>query len=222
MRLPRSFFEQSTIQVSKNLLGKILVRKYKNKILIGKIVETEAYLGPRDKASHAYSKKGQSKKEKLKIINHNWGRIKDYIENKEKFLKRILKFKNAKVTKRNLAEYLKGGHIYIYLVYGNYYQLNITTNKEGYPECVLIRSLEPIVGLTNPKGPGRLCCELKLSKEFWGHDIVTSDILWLESNSLKKEEKIVAKPRIGIDYAQEWSIKPWRFYLKDNPWVSKK
>jgi hypothetical protein len=92
-------------------------------------------------------KKSNLKKEKLKVIKQNWERIKNYLDDPDKFIKKILKLKNAKVTKRNLAEYLRGGHIYIYLVYGNYYQLNITTYKEGYPECVLIRSLEPIHGL---------------------------------------------------------------------------
>lgn len=222
MKLKRSFFTRPTILVAKDLLGKYIVRKYNNKILIGKIVETEAYIGPKDKASHCYSKNIQNKKEKLKILNKNLDRVKNYINNKEKFFSKLLKCKNCKVTKRNLAEYLKGGHIYIYLIYGNYYQLNITTYKEGYPECVLIRSLEPILNLKNPKGPGRLCKELHLNEKFWGEDLCKSKKIWLERGEIVKENEIKKSKRIGIDYAEEYKDKLWRFYIKNNKWVSRK
>ena len=222
MKLEKVFFIRPTLKVAKELLGKLIIRKFKNKLLIGKIVETEAYIGPKDKASHAYSKRPQTEKEKIKLIKENWNRIKKYIENKELFIKRILKNKNAKVTKRNLAEYLKGGHIYIYLIYGNYYQLNITTYKEGYPECVLIRSLEPILNLKDPKGPGKLCKELHLDNKFWGVDICKSKKIWLENGENIPENLIVKTKRIGIDYAEEYKDKLWRFYIKDNKWVSKK
>lgn len=154
------------------------------------IVETEAYIGPEDKASHAYL---------------------------------------GKTTKRNLAEYLIGGHIYIYLVYGMYWQFNISTYKEGKPECVLIRALEPTVknnnflkikNLTN--GPGKLCQYLKLNKSFYGEDLVKSKRIWLEDKGIKiKNKEIVSSKRIGIDYAKEWKDKPWRFYIKNNLFVSK-
>ncbi|GBD34391.1 Putative 3-methyladenine DNA glycosylase [bacterium HR35] len=223
MKLDRNFFLRPTLKVAQELLGKLIIRKYKNKLLIGKIVETEAYIGPKDKASHAYAKREQPKKEKLKIIHQNWHRIEKYVENKEKFIKRILKLKNAKVTKRNLAEYLKGGHIYIYLVYGNYYQLNITTYKEGYPECVLIRSLEPITtDNIIPNGPGKLCQYLKLDSSFWGYDLVDGDKIWLENGESYNSSDIIKTTRIGIDYAEEDAFLPWRFYIKNNKWVSKK
>ncbi len=222
MKLERDFFTQPTLKVAKELLGKLIIKKYKGKLLIGKIVETETYIGPKDKASHAYSKKFQTEREKLKIIEQNWGRIKNYIENKTLFIKRILKLKNAKVTKRNLAEYLKGGHIYIYLVYGNYYQFNITTYKEGYPECVLIRSLEPILNLKNPKGPGKLCEELHLDNRFWGVDLCKNSKIWLENGENISDNMIIKAKRVGIDYAEEYKDKLWRFYIKNNKWVSKK
>jgi DNA-3-methyladenine glycosylase len=126
------------------------------------------------------------------------------------------------VTKRNLAEYLKGGHIYIYLVYGNYYQLNITTYKEGYPECVLIRSLEPINSKENPKGPGKLCQYLKLDSSFWGEDVCQSKKIWLMNGEKIKENDIIKAKRIGIDYAGEDANLLWRFYIKNNQWVSRK
>jgi DNA-3-methyladenine glycosylase len=222
MRLQREFFLQPTLKVAQELLGKYLVRNYKGKLIIGKIVETEAYIGPKDKASHAYAKKEQSLKEKLKVIRQNWERIKNYIENPDKFIKKILKLKNAKVTKRNLAEYLRGGHIYIYLVYGNYYQLNITTYKEGYPECVLIRSLEPINSKENPKGPGKLCQYLKLDSSFWGEDICQSKKIWLMNGEKINKNDIIKVKRIGIDYAGEDANLLWRFYIKNNQWVSRK
>jgi 3-methyladenine DNA glycosylase len=102
-RLGRNFFTQPTLKVARELLGKYLVRKIDSRKLVGKIIETEAYIGPKDKASHAYG---------------------------------------GKITPRNKAEYLVGGHIYIYLIYGMYWQLNVTTSEEGKPECVLIRALE--------------------------------------------------------------------------------
>ncbi len=188
-RLPRNFYTQPTLKIAKQLLGKYLIRKIGHRKLVGKIVETEAYIGPEDKASHAYK---------------------------------------GKITKRNKAEYLIGGHIYIYLVYGMYWQLNISTNKKGVPECVLIRALEPIYPksyILNPKitnGPGKLCKWLKLNKSFYGEDLTKSNRIWLEDGEKIKSSEIISAPRIGIDYAEEWAEKPWRFYLKSNSFVSKK
>lgn len=224
-KLPRSFYTRPTLAVAKDLLGKFVVRKWRGKKIVGKIVETEAYIGPRDKAAHSY----------------NWRR-----------------------TKRNEAEYLVGGHIYIYLIYGMYWQFNISTSFEGRPECVLIRALEPVdasfpqtrgglrrdaddikqhllfnfppqlrreeLGVLSkpklkviPNGPGKLCQYLKIDKSFYGEDLVKSKKIWLMDGGHKiKKSGIISAKRIGIDYAQEWARKPWRFYLKDNPFVSKR
>jgi DNA-3-methyladenine glycosylase len=202
-RLKRKFFSRDTLKVCREILGKHIVRVYRNKKIVGKIVEVEAYIGPEDKASHAFG---------------------------------------GKITKRNRAEYLVGGHIYIYLVYGMYWQLNISTGLAGRPECVLIRALEPILGDKNPKseirnpkqiskskfskpasGPGKLCQWLKLNKSFYGEDITKSGRLWFEDFGERlPKNKIAASPRIGIDYAGPvWAQKPWRFYLKNNKYVSK-
>lgn len=196
-RLNRGFYLQPTLTVSKKLLGKYLVHRTKKGIISGKIVETEAYIGPQDKASHSFG---------------------------------------GKITARNLAEYLKGGHIYIYLVYGMYWQFNISTAKVGSPECVLLRALEPEDGIqqmikNRPKakkernlanGPGKLCQALELDKSHYGLDTVKSKEVWLEDRgqSFKKSD-IIASVRIGIDYAEEWAKKPWRFYVKGSPFVSK-
>ncbi|HOK94356.1 MAG TPA: DNA-3-methyladenine glycosylase [Candidatus Pacearchaeota archaeon] len=176
-RLQRGFYTRPTLEVAKDLLGKYIVRKYKGRELQGKIIETEAYIGPQDKASHAYQ---------------------------------------GKITQRNKAEYLIGGHIYIYLVYGMYWQLNITTFKEGKPECVLIRALDSNLGnLAN--GPGKLCRYLKLDKSFYGEDLTKSKRIWLEDRGEKiKQNQIITTPRIGIDYAGPyWSHRKWRFLIKN-------
>ena len=193
MRLKRNFYLQPTLKVAQELLGKFLIRKYRGKKIIGRIVETEAYIGPQDRASHAYL---------------------------------------GKRTPRNQAEYLIGGHIYIYLVYGMYWQLNISTGQAGKPECVLIRALEPIEGFNCSKkelkkianGPGKLCRWLKLNKSFYGEDLTKSKRIWLEDLGKKVPfSEIVASKRIGIDYAGPyWSRRKWRFYLKNNDFVSVK
>ena len=184
MRLGRGFFTRPTLAVAKDLLGKFLVRIIGSQMLSGQIVETEAYIGPADRASHAH---------------------------------------DGKVTPRNRAEYLIGGHVYIYLVYGMYWQFNITTSQSGKPECVLIRALEITNGshqLAN--GPGKLCRFLRLDKSFYGEDLTKSKRLWVEDRGVDvKLSEIGASPRIGIDYAGiYWSQKPWRFYIRDNPAVS--
>jgi len=179
--------------VAKDLLGKYLVRRSGHKKLVGKIVEVEAYIGPKDRASHAFG---------------------------------------GKITKRNKAEYLEGGHIYIYLIYGMYWQLNITTGKASKPECVLIRALEPtnyeFKRITNKEirnvanGPGKLCQWLKLDKSFYGEDLTKSKRIWLEQGKKIQAKQVVAGKRIGIDYAGPyWAAKKWRFYIKNNPCVSR-
>lgn len=204
MRVKRDFFVKDTLEVAKALLGKIILRKYKDKIIAGKVVETEAYIGPKDKASHAYL---------------------------------------GKKTKRNQAEFFIGGYIYIYLVYGMYWQLNISTGKEGKPECVLIRALEPLLDFYSQdikemikiaNGPGKLCNYLKLDKSFYGEDLTKSKRIWIEDWSARTkndkiiysripEKEIVKTSRIGIEYAGPyWSKIKWRFYIKNNPFVSRK
>ena len=185
-RLKRPFFIRDTLSVAKDLLGKYLIRKLGSKKLVGRIVETEAYIGPKDRASHAYG---------------------------------------GRITERCKTKYLEGGHIYIYLCYGIYWQLNVITSLTGKPECVLIRALEPIDKNSKKiaSGPGKLCKWMKLDKSFNGEDLTKSKRIWLEDRGEKlKKQQIVAAKRIGIEYAGSWAKKPWRFYLKDNPFVSRK
>lgn len=208
--------------VAKELLGQYFVRRVKNKLIVGKIVETEAYIGPFDKASHAYAKKRQTLRAKLKVLQKSLPKIKNCLDNPALFCERVL-LSQGKITERNIVEYLRGGHIYIYLVYGNYYQCNITTNGEGIPECVLIRAVEPI----RPKnsktnGPGLFCRAFQLDKSFSAEDLCQSKRVWLSPGRKVSFEKIVTRPRIGIDYAEEHQYLLWRFYIKNNPWVLQK
>lgn len=191
----RSFFMRPALEVAVDLLGMRLVRKRERRLRTGVIVETEAYVGTRDRASHAYG---------------------------------------GKMTPRNRSEYLRGGHVYIYLCYGLYWQLNITTLEEGIPECVLIRALEPEGIHDAPSGrelrelrkrtagPGRLCRWLELDKSFDREDVTKSRRLWLEDGSGSVPRRRITKARrVGIDYAGQWARRLYRFYIRDNPFVSR-
>ncbi len=187
MVLPQSFYQQKTLKIAQDLLGCFLVRKMGKKIIKVKIVETEAYNGPHDKASHA----------------------------------------SIGLTQRNKPMFLAGGFIYIYLTYGIHYMFNIVTEKEGYPAAVLIRAVEPVeynFDIKNLKfnGPARLTRALKIEKSFNALPIfIKKHNLWLEKGD-SKDFKIVRAKRIGIDYAGEpYKSKKWRFYIKDNRFVSK-
>ena len=100
-----------------------------------------------------------------------------------------------------------GGHIYVYLIYGKYWLLNIVTGNPGTAEAVLIRGLETV------SGPGRLGNLLELDRSFYGEDLGISERLWLEDSEMSGTIK--SGPRVGIDYAgEEWRLKPWRFWLE--------
>jgi DNA-3-methyladenine glycosylase len=116
------------------------------------------------------------------------------------------------------------GYAYIYLIYGIHHCLNISTGPQGYPAAVLIRALEPLEGIAGgTNGPGRLCKVLGLDRRHNGFDM-TGDSLFVEDRGLPvREEDVVAKARIGIQFAGEpWISQPWRFYERGNRWVSKK
>ncbi len=120
-----------------------------------------------------------------------------------------------KRTPRNEAEYMIGGHVYIYLVYGMYWQLNISTGAQGYPSCVLIRALDSGDDIRETNGPGKLCRWLGIDKSHYGIDVTASTDLWFEKGR-QGRRSICAGPRIGIDYAgEEWALKPLRHYLQE-------
>jgi len=111
-------------------------------------------------------------------------------------------------TARTEVMFREGGILYVYLIYGMYWMMNIVTSVENDPQAVLIRGLDKV------KGPGRLTRQLELDRSFNGESLVDSSRIWLEEGT--EPSKILTSPRIGIDYAGEpWVSKHWRFYLPD-------
>jgi DNA-3-methyladenine glycosylase len=141
----------------------------------------------------------------------------------------------GKMTGRNEIMFGKGGYAYVYLCYGMHNLFNVVTNIEGTADAVLVRALEPNVGidemklrrgeLKNPyhltSGPGKLTKALAINKTFNGKYLLNTDV-WIEDlGSIVKNKDIIASKRIGIDYAGEDAALPWRFTIKDNKWISK-
>lgn len=191
--LDPSFFApgRDTREIARALLGQILVHG----TTAGRIVETEAYLGVSDRACHA------------------WG---------------------GRRTPRLEPLYGPPGHAYIYLIYGMYHCLNVVTKPAGQPECVLIRALEPLAGLEAMAersggkllpaqlcaGPGRLCRALELDRSLSGVNLLAGDFFLAEGRGVPAE-LIGSSPRIGVDYAGKDKDRPWRYYVKGSPFVSR-
>lgn len=116
-------------------------------------------------------------------------------------------------TKRNEIMYSGGGHIYVYLVYGMYWMLNIVTGLPGDPQAVLIRGIEGY------NGPGKLTLHLGIDKSFYGESLLFSDRIWIEES--KENTDYITGKRIGVDYAGEyWKNKLWRFIVNDKKNIS--
>jgi DNA-3-methyladenine glycosylase len=197
-KLPREFYTRpNVLAVARELLGQVLVVPAADGARVsGLIVETEAYRGPEDRASHAYG---------------------------------------GRRTGRTETMYQVGGTAYVYFVYGMYHQFNVVTNVTQVPHAVLVRALEPIEGielmrsrrpghadadLTN--GPGKLCVALGIDRTLDGADLL-GDRVWIEEGEGPvPRSSISCGPRIGIDYAGEWAMKPWRFWLRGHPSVSRR
>jgi DNA-3-methyladenine glycosylase len=197
MKLPREFYTRpDVLEVARELLGKKLVVPNKNgKRVAGIIVETEAYRGPEDRASHAFG---------------------------------------GRRTNRTETMYGIGGTAYVYFVYGMYNQFNVVTNVENTPHAILVRAVEPVEGLDVIRGrrpgrtehqltsgPGRLCIALGIDRGLDKADLL-GDRVWIEGGVEISPRQIARGPRVGIDYAEKWITKPWRFWVKDNPFVSKR
>ena len=195
-RLARgSYLREDTISIANELLGKLIVVPDNGRRVSGMIVETEAYLGEVDRAAHSYA---------------------------------------GRRTPRNEVTYGKGGHAYVFFIYGMYYQLNIVTGPADHPHVVLIRAVEPVEGIEIMRqrrgamkdrnltsGPGKLCIALNINRDLNGEDLRGMQI-WLEDHRSFTSEEIAVGKRIGIDYAGKDAEKPWRFWVKDNAYVSRK
>ena len=197
LKIPHSFYlNNDVVEVSKSLLGKYLFTYIDGLLTGGYIVETEAYYGIIDRASHAYGNR---------------------------------------LTPRTQTMYQEGGIAYIYLCYGIHEMLNVVTSAKGQPHAVLIRAIEPTEGLDimlqrknmnilKPNitaGPGSVAKALGINRKINGISL-QGDTLWIEDKGLTfTEDEIAAVPRIGVAYAGQDALLPYRFYVKGNKYVSK-
>lgn len=196
-KLNYSFYQRDLLVVAGELPGKILVKADGKKLLAGKIVEVEAYDGRIDQAAHTFIGK----------------------------------------TRRNAIMFGAGGYFYVYFTYGAHFCCNIVTGEEGHGTAVLIRAVEPVAGieqmalnrygkdLVNEKekynltsGPGKVCRAFGITGEYYGEDLVNGRIYLLNQRKIP-EKNIVRTTRIGIKKSTELN---WRFYIRNNPFVSKK
>ena len=196
-KLKKSFYRREVIVVARDLLGKVLVKSNGKEILAGKIVEVESYHGDNDEASHSY----------------------------------------GGITKRNEIMFEAGGYLYVYFTYGAHHCCNVVTGKKGQGTAVLIRAIEPIIGLNrmiknrferklkNEKeifnltsGPGKVCQAFKLDRSHSGTDLTGNKIFILNGEKIKSRDIGISK-RIGITRSVDL---PWRFFIKDNPYLSRK
>jgi DNA-3-methyladenine glycosylase len=197
--LPPEIYAHTALRAAPLLLGQHLVRRTKDGDIRCRIVETESYGGAEDKGSHAYG---------------------------------------GRRTARTEVMFSSGGTAYVYLIYGMYHCLNVVTAAQDDPHAVLIRAVEPLtpadaermasyrgIAVKKPAdlsgGPGKLCRALRIDKSL---NKIRLDVpdgpLWLEQGASPETLDIVQAPRINIPYAEEYAELPWRFYLRNNPYVS--
>jgi DNA-3-methyladenine glycosylase len=197
-KLERDFYMRAdTLTVARDLLGqRLVVPAASGERVSARIVETEAYLGIADRAAHSYG---------------------------------------GRRTARTETMFRVGGTVYVFFVYGMHHQFNVVTGSEGQPHVVLVRAVEPEEGidvmrerrpvkkereLTN--GPGKLCRALGIDGSYNGEDL-TGRRIWVEETGARfADEEIASGPRVGIDYAGEDALKPWRFRVRGNEFVSRR
>ncbi|WP_034681126.1 DNA-3-methyladenine glycosylase [Caldalkalibacillus mannanilyticus] len=188
----RSLFQLPTLDLARALLGKLLVKETEEGIAAGRIVETEAYIGPGDRAAHSYGNRR---------------------------------------TKRTEIMFGPAGYVYTYVMH-THCLVNVVSGKEDHPEAVLIRAVEPYYGLelmyqrrgekkkeqelTN--GPGKLTKALGIDMSDYGRSFSIPPLYIAEG---APPEAVLTGPRIGIENSGEARDYPWRFWVRDNPFVSK-
>jgi DNA-3-methyladenine glycosylase len=196
LKLPETFYERTNVvRIARELLGKSLFTSIDGVVTGGMIVETEAYSW-KERGCHAFG---------------------------------------ARRTARNAVMFGPGGHAYVYMCYGIHFLFNVVTNTTDTADAVLVRALEPHTGievmqerrgkLANryhlTSGPGKLTRALGIDRQWNGRSLLADDVWISDIGKRLSNSNIVASPRIGIDYAGEDAALPWRFTIKDNPWVSK-
>lgn len=199
--IEKSFFSLPTIQLAQKLLGHYLVHNLSSQLLVGRIVETEAYKGPDDRAAHSF---------------------------------------NNLRTKRTEIMFGEPGFAYTHQMH-THTLINIVSGPVGVPHAVLIRAVEPVVGLDKMRanrgkkfkdvdltnGPGKLAKALEITMDYYGHDLSEQPLFISEGVPMGDIEAsprvgdIIAGPRVGIPNTGEARDYPWRFFEKNNPFVSK-
>lgn len=197
-KLEPSFYEGTdVVAIAKELMGKILATTFNGMHTAGRIVEAEAYNGIIDRASHAY---------------------------------------NNRRTNRTEIMYAAGGVSYVYLCYGIHHLFNVVTNVKDTPGAVLIRALEPIAGIETmllrsnktkagydlTRGPGNVAKALGIFTKHTGIGLLGDELFIADDGFRYPETDIIATPRIGVDYAGEDALLPYRFIVKGNLYVSGK
>jgi DNA-3-methyladenine glycosylase len=197
-KLPDTFYQRKNVfAIAKDLLGKILVTKFGGIETWGRIVEVEAYNGIVDRASHAYG---------------------------------------GRRTRRNEVMYAQGGLAYVYLCYGIHHLFNVVTNTEDRPHAILVRAVEPVRGInemlkrtgkkkpgyTLTKGPGNVSKALGIITANSGYSLQNRQLFIGDDGFRYNKKDIAASPRIGVDYAGDDALLPYRFYIKGNLFVSGK
>ena len=126
------------------------------------------------------------------------------------------------LTERTRVMFGPPGHAYVYFIYGMHYCMNVVTQPEGHASAVLLRAIQPVKNIEGrTQGPGLLCKALGVDKRLNAHDLLSDDFYIAEPLEAEKFV-IVATPRIGVDYARHWARRRLRFYIKGNPFVSRK
>lgn len=125
-------------------------------------------------------------------------------------------------TKRTEAMFGPPGHAYVYLIYGMHHCMNVVTGPEGSGTAVLLRALEPVGELPHASnGPGRLCKAMGIDRQNYGQDLCSGD-LFIAAGPVVTAGEVVTCPRVGVDYAGEWALKPLRFLIAGNRFVSRR
>ncbi len=125
------------------------------------------------------------------------------------------------VTERTKIMFGPPGHAYVYLIYGAHHCLNVVTEGEGNGAAILLRAVEPVKNILGRTcGPGLLCRALEIDRRLNAHDLLSDDFFIAEPEAAEKLS-IVKRPRIGVDYAGVWAKKRLRYYIKENPFVSR-
>jgi DNA-3-methyladenine glycosylase len=126
------------------------------------------------------------------------------------------------ITPRTKIMFGPPGHAYIYLIYGMYHCMNVVTEPEGHASAILLRALEPVANIERKTtGPGLLCRAMEIDRGLNGHDLLSDDF-YIVPPAKDEPLVIVKRPRIGVAYSGPWAAEPLRFYIRDNPFVSRR